>query len=98
MTRSSPPAPVLFDPAAALAARRPEVLGVAKVDQSIEPGHRLENDVAALATFAAVGPAELDELFPPERYCAGAARAGADEDLGLVEEMHDACELGDAAL
>ena len=72
----------------ALAARRPEMLGVAKVDQRIEAGHRLEDDVAALAAVAAVGPAELDELLAPEADRARAAGAGADEDLGLVEKMH----------
>ena len=34
------------------------------------------------------GPPIFDELFAPEADGAGAARAGADEDLGLVEEMH----------
>ena len=62
---------------AALAARGAEMLGVAKVDQRIEAGDRLEHDVAALAAVAAVGPAELDELLAPERDRAGAAGAGA---------------------
>ena len=75
---------------AALAARGAEMLGVAEVDQRIEAGHRLEDDVAALAAVAAVGPAELDELLAPEADRARAAGAGADEDLGLVEEMHEA--------
>ncbi len=47
-----------------------------------------EHDVAALAAVAAVGPAELDELLAPKADGAGSAGAGADEDLGLVEEMH----------
>ena len=88
MTRSLPPAPVRLRARAALAARRPEMLGVAEVDQRIEAGHRLEHDVAALAAVAAVGPAIFDELLAPEADRAGAARAGADEDLGLVEKMH----------
>ena len=75
-------------PGAALAARRAEMLGVAEVDQRIEAGHRLEDDVAALAAVAAVGAAKFDELLAPEADRAGAAGAGADEDLGLVEEMH----------
>ena len=73
---------------AALAARRPEMLGVAKVDQRIEALDRLEDDVAALAAVAAVGPAIFDELLAPEADRARPARAGADVDLGLVEEMH----------
>src|SRR5438477_8797768 len=64
------------------------MLGVAEVDQRIEAGHRLEDDVAAVAAVAAVGSAEFDELLAPERDRAGAAGAGADENLGLVEEMH----------
>ena len=73
---------------AALAARGAEVLGVAEVDQRVEAGHRFEHDVAALAAFAAVGAAIFDELLPPEADGTGAARAGLDEDLGLVEKMH----------
>jgi hypothetical protein len=73
---------------AALAARRAEMLGVAKVDQRIEAGHGFEDDVAALSAIASIGSAELDELFAPEADRAGTARAGADENLGLVEEMH----------
>ena len=80
----------------ALAARRAEMLGVAKVDQRIEARHRLEDDVAALAAVAAVGTAELDELLAPEADRAGPARARAEENLGLVEEMHGRA-LGEAA-
>ena len=90
MTRSSPPAPVRFEPDAALAARRAEMLGVAKVDQRVEAGDRLEDDVAALAAIAAVGAAIFDVLLAPEADGAGAAGARADEDLGLVEKMHGA--------
>src|SRR6185369_15727406 len=68
----------------------PEMLGVAKVDQSIEAGHRLENDVAALAAFAAVGAAIFDIFFAPEADRSRAARTGADEHLGLIEKMHSA--------
>ena len=64
------------------------MLGVAEVDQGIEARHCLEDDVAALAAVAAVGPAELDELLAPEADRARAAGAGADENLRLVEEMH----------
>ena len=65
-----------------------EMLGIAKVDQRVETGHRFEDDVAALAAVAAVGAAIFDIFFTPERHRAGAAVAGLDEDLGLVEEMH----------
>ncbi len=75
---------------AALAARRLEMLGVAEVDQRVEALDRLEDDVAALAAIAAVGAAIFDIFLAPEADRAGAAGAGADEDLGLVEEMHRA--------
>ena len=64
------------------------MLGVAEVDQRIEAGNRLEDDVAALAALAAVGAAIFDELLAPEADRARPAGAGADEDLGLVEKMH----------
>ncbi len=73
---------------AALAAGRPEMLGVAKVDQRVEALDRLEDDIAALAAVAAVGAAIFDKLLTPEADRAGPARARADENLGLVEEMH----------
>src|SRR6202008_2386531 len=78
-----------------LAARRAEMLGVAKVDQCIEPPHRLEDDIAALASVAAVRPAELDEFLSPETDRSGAPGARADKDLGLVEKVHR-LRLGDA--
>ena len=65
-----------------------EVLLVAVVDQRVEAVDRLDDDVAAAAAVAAVRAAELDELLAPERDAAGAAVAGADVDLGLVEEFH----------
>src|SRR6187399_938879 len=64
------------------------MLGVAKVDQRIEARHRLENDVAALTAVTAVWSAIFDKLLAPEADRAGAARAGANEDLCLVEKMH----------
>src|SRR5262245_47514319 len=66
---------------AALAALGPEMLGVAKVDQRIEPVKCLEGDVTALAAVAPVGPAELDELLAPKAHRAGAAGARTDVDL-----------------
>ena len=64
------------------------MLGVAEVDQGVEAVDRLEDDVAALAAVAAVGPAIFDDILAPEADRAGPAGAGADEDLGLVEEVH----------
>ena len=65
-----------------------EVLLVAVVDQRVEVGDALDPDVAALAAVAAVGAAVLDELLAAERDGAAPAIAGADVDLGLVEEFH----------
>ena len=73
---------------AVFAATRLEVLGIAKVDQRVEPGHRLEHHVAALAAIAAIGTAELDVLLASETHRPGTAGARADEDLGLVEKVH----------
>ena len=70
------------------AGRGLEVLLVAVVDQRVEPVDALDDDVAAAPAIAAVGAAELDELLAQERHAAGAAVAGADIDLGLVEKFH----------
>ena len=65
-----------------------EMLLVAVVDQRVEAVDRLDDDVAAAAAVAAAGAAELDELLAPERDAAVAAVAGANIDLGFVEEFH----------
>ena len=70
------------------AALRTEVLGVAEIDERIEAGHRDHHDIAALAAVAAVRPAVLDELLPPETDGAGATGTGLEIDLGLIEKMH----------
>ena len=70
------------------AALRLEMLGVAKVDQRVETGHRLEDDVTALAAVAAVRAAIFDVHLPPEADGTGAAGTRTDIDLGLVEKMH----------
>ena len=67
---------------------RLEVLRVAVVDQGVEPVDRLDHDVAAAAAVAAARAAVLDELLAPERDAAVAAVAGANVDLGFVEEFH----------
>src|SRR6266851_2056419 len=65
-----------------------EMLLVAVVDEGVEIGHRLDDDVAAAAAVAAIGAAELDEFLAPEAARAGTAVAALHEDLGLVEEFH----------
>ncbi len=73
---------------AVAAGRALEVLLVAIIDQRIEAVLRLDPDIAALAAIAAIGPAERNEFLPPERNRPSPAIAGADDDLGLVEEFH----------
>ena len=65
-----------------------EMLLVAVIDQRVEAIDRFGDDIAALATVAAIGAAKLDELLAPERDAAIAAVAGANVDLGLVEKLH----------
>ncbi len=65
-----------------------EVLLVAVVDQGVQPVRRLDPDVSTASAIAAVGATELDELLAPERHGAAAPVAGANVDLGLVEEFH----------
>ena len=48
---------------AVLPGLRLEVLAVAEIDQGVEAFHAFEDDVAALAAIAAIGPAELDEFL-----------------------------------
>src|SRR6516225_5274045 len=67
-----------------------EVLLIAIVDQRIEAVHAFRHHIAAAPTIPAIGPAELDKFFAPERHATGPAIAGADVDLGLVEEFHAA--------
>ena len=65
-----------------------EMLLIAVVDQRVEAVDAFGHDVAAAPAVAAVGSAELDEFLAAERHAAGAAVAGADIDLGLIEEFH----------
>ena len=71
------------------ASLRLEVLSVPEIDEGVETLNRLEHDVAAPAAVPSVRTAILDVFLAPERHGTGAARAGFEEDLGLVEEMHD---------
>src|SRR5262249_18834539 len=75
--------------AAMIAAARLEMLLVAIVDQCVQVGHNLDDDIAAAAAIPTIRPAELDELLAPEADAAGAAVTRLHEDLGLVEEFHD---------
>src|SRR5882724_11868853 len=67
---------------------RLEVLLIAIVDQRVQPVDDFDDDIAAAAAIAAGGAAELDILLAAERDAAVAAVAGADIDLGFIEEFH----------
>ena len=71
-----------------------EMLLEAVVDQRVEPVDGCHPDITAAATIAAVGSAELDVFLAPERDATGATVAGADIDLGFVEEFHLAVPIG----
>src|SRR5690606_38513876 len=73
---------------AVLAALGPEHLLVAEIDQGVEVlvGH--QPDAAAVATVAAIRPAERDELLAPEPHAAVAATAGDHGDFSFVDEFH----------
>ena len=73
---------------AVLAAAGLEMLLIAEIDQRIEAGDRLGNDITAVPAVAAIRAAEFDELLAPERNAAVPARAGLNIDLGLVEKFH----------
>src|SRR5262245_2827583 len=67
-----------------------EVLLVAIVDQRVQAVDAQRNHVTATPSIAAVRTAEFNELLAPKRHTAVSARAGADVDLGLIEELHGA--------
>ena len=48
------------------------MLGVAKVDQRVEPGDGFEDDVGTLAAMAAVGPAIFGKLLATKADGTGA--------------------------
>src|SRR6185503_13536281 len=70
------------------AALRLEVLLITIIDQRIEAGNGLDDDVAAAAAITTVGSTEFDEFLAPERHAAVPACSGGDIDLGLVEKFH----------
>ena len=43
-----------------------EMLLIAEIDQGVEIGHAFDDDIAAAAAVAAVGPAEFDIFLAPE--------------------------------
>src|SRR5690606_16111553 len=52
-----------------------EMLRIPEVDQGVEAGHRLHDDVAAPAAIAAIGAAIFDVFLAPEAYRSGSAPA-----------------------
>ena len=78
------------------AARGLEMLGIAKVDEGVQPFDCFKNNVAAFAAIAAIWAAIFNEFFATKGHSAGAASAGADKNLGLIKEMHSP-PLGETA-
>ena len=66
-----------------------EMLLITEIDQGIEVFDCLENDVAAAAAIAAVGPAILDIFFTAEADRTGTAAATAHINLGFIEKLHN---------
>src|SRR3981189_22188 len=65
-----------------------KMLLIAVIDQRVEVVGRDKDDVAALATYAAIGAAEPDELLAPEAEAAAAAATALEVDVALIEEFH----------
>jgi hypothetical protein len=65
-----------------------KVFLVLKIQKSGKPGIGLEDDVPAVATVPAIGPAARNVLLPPEGDAAIAAVAALNDNLGFVDEFH----------
>src|SRR5262249_17028433 len=75
--------PMALAALAIAAARGFEMLGVAEVDQGVQPVTDREHDVAAAAAIAAIRTALVDELLAPKRDATAAAVAAAEMNLDL---------------
>src|SRR5215469_6566603 len=64
------------------------MLLITVIDQRVEVGDALDDDVAPAAAIAAVGPAVLDEFLATKAHRAGAAVAALEKDFGLIQEFH----------
>src|SRR5216684_5853443 len=64
------------------------MLSVAVVDQRVQIVGSEENDVAAPAALAAIGPAEFDEFLAAKAHRAAPAITALQIDLALVEKFH----------
>src|SRR5207342_3436524 len=73
---------------AVLAAPGAELLLVAEVDQRVEVLVGDQPDAAAIATVAAIGAAERNELLTAEANATVAAVTCDDLDFGFVDEFH----------
>jgi len=75
-------------PRAIAALARLEMLGIAVINQGIQPGHGFGDDIPALAAIAAIRAAEFDEFFAPEGDNAIPAIAGLHPDFRFIKEFH----------
>ena len=78
--------PVRFEPCPCWPLRGLELRVKAEIDERVLGGSGDDEDGAAVAAVAAVGPAARDELLAPEAETAAAAVAGRDVDVDFVDE------------
>ena len=64
------------------------MLTIAKVDQRVEIGIGVENDITSPPAVSAVGAPILDIFFPPERNTAVAAVAASYKYFGLIKKLN----------
>src|SRR5437879_5860348 len=84
----------LVRPGAAAPVLCPEMLLVAVIDQRVEIVGGEEDDVAALAALAAIGPAEFDEFLAAKAHRPAPAVTALQIDLALVKKFHVFSEFG----
>ena len=65
-----------------------EMLRIAEIDECVQPGHCLNNDITTLAAITAIGAAILNIFLPPKTDRARATCAGTDKYFCLVKKMH----------
>ncbi len=69
------------------------MLLVAVIDQRVEVVGGDQDDVAALAAIAAIGPAEFDEFLAAKAHRATPAVTALQIDLALVEKFHGLVDM-----
>src|SRR5690606_5249811 len=65
-----------------------EMLLIAKINQRVQPIHRLDPDRTAVTPVTAIRPAEFDVFFLAETDTAAATGTGANINLCEIEKFH----------